>query len=374
MHYLIVAVKYRLNFITMSKTGKSPENYLVEDFITDTSFINYFFRLNVDDVTFWEKWILSNPDYKESIDEAEGLLRSLTLTLSDEEMEAEIARMKIAINADLSLQTRRRPAIVRLLHWGDVPKSSRAKRNKITRYIFPLILVFLIGGYFILKQWILRPDRLVEKYNSSSNPIVFSLPDGTVITLAAQSVLRYPSGFGEKDRNVFLDGEAQFNVSRETASPFKVHEGDIIATVLGTVFNVKKQAGDSVMLVELLKGKLKVENIDNAGQPLQSFILNPDERVVYTRYNQRLYKEIWQPQTEEPPFEVNHIVFLRSSFAEIATKIKSVFGVTVINQSKKKNWLFSGEFENATAGEIVENICLVEGLKSQVNGNTIIVK
>ena len=197
--------------------------------------------------------------------------------------------------------------------------------------------------------------------------------DGTVVTLAANSFLRYPRSFGNKDREVYLDGEAQFHVSKDVNHPFKVHAEDITATVLGTVFNIKKQQGDSIVFVELLEGKLKIEIKNIPGSPVQSLVLSPNERVVYNQHNKNLYKESWQ-RYNEPLSQKNHLVFRQNNFEEIARQIKSVFGVILINQSGKRNWRFTGEFNNTTAKEIIESICLVKGLRAQATGDTILIK
>jgi transmembrane sensor len=355
----------------MTGTGKSPESYQTEDFVTDDSFVNYFFHLDADDVVFWEKWQLANPGCQESVDAAKEMIRSLTLTLSDQEIKEQTAKIKKAIGYESSLSRRKRPGIIRLLSFGDTGRFLKENRRKSIAVILPLLL--LVSGWFFLNHFILAPDRMIETFNDGSNPIVFSLADGTTVTLAAQSALHYTAGFGKKERDVFLNGEARFDVARKSDYPFRVHEGDIVATVLGTLFNVKKQSGDSVMVVELIKGKLKVENLTGSGLPLKSITLNPDERVVYTRHDQRLYKERWQPQLEFPT-QVGHIAFQRDNFDGIARKIKTAFGVNVVNQSKKRDWMFSGEFENTTAKEIVENICVVEKLVYQMNGDTIFIK
>ena len=352
----------------MAQTGKPPEQYQVEDFVTDESFINYFFRLNAEDIGFWEKWLLANPACKESVEAAKEMLRSLTLTLSDQEMIDETARLQTAIGIETPAILGKGPAIL-----GEGPAFVRfLPFFRAKRVIRVAALVILLAcGYLIYRA--IHPERVIEKFNRDNNPIVFSLADGTTVTLAPQSVLRYASGFGDKDRTVSLNGEAQFDVSRKTDYPFEVREKEIKVTVLGTLFSVKAPAGDSVMVVELIKGKLKVENISSTGLPLTSIILNPDERVVYNRHDQRLYKERWQPQTDLP-IQVGHILFQRNNFDEMAARIKAVFGITVINQSKKRNWMFSGEFENATAEEIIKNICVVERLNFQTTGDTIFIK
>jgi transmembrane sensor len=340
---------------------KPPEQYEVEDFVTDESFINYFFHLNTEDIAFWEKWLLANPACKDSVDAAKDMLRSLTLTLTDREIEAETAKLKTAIGYEAPPDLRKRPLIVR--HFA----FRRANRlAKVTA-----LVILLAGGYLIYHA--IHPERVIEKFNNSNDPIVFSLADGTTVTLAPQSVLRYPADFGGQERTVSLNGEAQFDVSAKTDHPFKVRENELVVTVLGTLFSVKKQSGDSVLVVELMRGRLKVENINTSGQSRGSIILNPDERVIYKRHDQRLYKEKWQRQAETP-VEAGYILFQRNDFDEIAARIKAAFGITVINKSKKKNWMFSGEFENATAEEIVKNICVVERLNFQTVGDTILIK
>jgi transmembrane sensor len=347
----------------MPQTGKPPEQYQIEDFVMDESFINYFFHLRAEDIVFWEKWLLANPARKETVDAAKEMLRSLTLTLPDEEMADETEKLKTAVGFETPLDLKRRPAIIRFLPFV------RAKR--FVKVTVSLLLILFAGGYLMYRT--IHPERVVEKFNKGSDPIVFSLADGTTVTLAPQSVLRYASGFGDKDRTVSLNGEAEFDVSRKTDHPFKVQENEIVVTVIGTIFSVKAPSGDSVMVVELIKGRLKVESLNSSGLTLGSIILNPDERVIYNRHDRRLYKERWQSQADLP-IQVGYILFQRNSFDEIAARIKAVFGITVINQSKKRNWMFSGEFENATAEEIVKNICVVERLNFQPIGDTLVIK
>ncbi len=357
----------------MNGTGKSPEDYQIEDFVTDESFINYFFQLNPEDKSFWDKWLIAHPDNIAIADEAKVLLRNLSLTLPEKEFEEELLKMRKAICYEAPLSTKKGPAIIRLLRWGKSSGSVNSNKKSYTKILLPVVILLIAGGYFFFTHFAAQPGQLIVKYNDSNEPQVFILRDGTVVTLAPHSIFRYPADFGDEERKVYLDGEAQFHVNRDEAHPFKVYEGDIIATVLGTIFNVKKQAGDSVLLVELIKGKLKVEYVNNDGLINDSVILNPDERVLYKRGTKKLDKEKWQSQIDASS-QINHLVFRQNNFEEIAKKLKTVFGVTVINQSNKKTWRFTGEFNNASVTDILESICLVEKLKYEVQGDTVFIK
>lgn len=348
---------------------KNREEYQIEDFLVDESFVNYHFGSNTDHQEFWQEWIVRHPAKRSLVDEAREMLQMLSLTPLENEHRDELARIKGAmLDENLSTVTKR-AVLVRLLHWNKLNKGH--KQQKWIKYLAAAaILIFLISGYLLLQRFNVKSNGLTERGNKGSTPLVFTMNDGTIVTLAPHSFLRYPQHFG-KDREVYLDGEAQLHVSRDVDHPFKLHVEDITATVLGTVFNIKKQSGDSIVLVELLEGKLSIE-IKNI-QATKPLILNPNERVVYNQYSKNLYKESWQ-RYNEPPLQENHVVFRQDNFEEIARQIKSVFGVILINQSSKKNWRFTGEFNNTTAKEIITSICMVKGLGSQVTGDTILIK
>jgi ferric-dicitrate binding protein FerR (iron transport regulator) len=352
---------------------KNPEEYQIEDFVTDESFINYHFRLNEDDAIFWEKWLMAHPHNQELVKKAKEMLGNLSLTLSDDEYNDELKKITRAIHHEASQPIKKTPSVARLLRWKNISPTWRNKKTRYLKILLPSLLVLLLGAYIFRTYIISGPEQLIEKYNDSSKPIVMTLSDGTDVTLAPQSIFRYPSHFGNKDRKVYLDGEAQFHVNRDEAHPFKVYSGDVVATVLGTVFNVKKQRGDTEVLVELIKGKLQVEAVSLSGESTQTVTLNPDERVLYKHNSHKLFKEKWQSQNESP-VPVNHLVFRQNNFEEISKQLKSVFGVTVINQSNKNSWRFTGEFKNSSAIAVVESICIVEHLQYEVKGDSIFIK
>jgi ferric-dicitrate binding protein FerR (iron transport regulator) len=351
---------------------KNPEEYQIEDFLMDESFVNYHSRLDTDHHAFWEEWIIQHPAKRSLVNEAREMLQMLSLTPLENEHQEEITRIKRAIHDEQLPTVKKRPGLFRLLNWNKV--NNGYKKKKSIKYLLAAaVLIFLISGYLLSQYFNVKSNSLTERHNNGSTPLVFTLNVGTIVTLAAHSFLRYPYSFGSKDREVYLDGEAQFHVSRDVNHPFKVHAEDITATVLGTVFNIKKQQGDSIVFVELLEGKLKIEIKNIPGSPIQPLILNPNERVVYNQYSKNLYKESWQRYNEQPS-QKNHLVFRQNNFEEIAKQIKSVFGVILINQSNKKNWRFTGKFNNTAAKEIIESICLVKGLNSQATGDTIFIK
>jgi hypothetical protein len=151
-------------------------------------------------------------------------------------------------------------------------------------------------------------------------------------------------------------------VKKDAAHPFKVHSENMVATVLGTVFDIKK-SGDSALVIELLTGKLHVQFFNTNMEPEQSMILTPNERAVYVRSDKHLYKNLIIPMN-----------FRQSNFDEIASQMKDAFDIVLINESPKKNWSFTGEFTNSSAMDIIENICLVKNLTYSQRGDTVLIK
>ena len=84
------------------------------------------------------------------------------------------------------------------------------------------------------------------------------LPDSSSVTLNSGSVIVFPEEFPDSVREVSLDGEAIFNVRKDTHRPFIVKSPSVQTTVLGTVFNVKSYSGDDCSSVSVAEGRVAV--------------------------------------------------------------------------------------------------------------------
>jgi len=345
---------------------KNFDDYHVEDFVTDESFVNYWLNKNSRDRLFWEEWLAQHPAKASEAAEAKQLLEMLSLRLPETEYIEELEKMKAITSA--KIPGGKHLAVRHLLGTGNV--TFKIKRKKIFRYAVPLTLILLIGGYFTLQSLKSEGTSLKEISNKGNAPMTVTLSDNTVVTLGSHSSLHYPKTFMGISRDVYLEGEAFFNVTHDAAHPFKVYEDDVTTTVLGTEFDVKKDFQNSTITVELLKGSVRVEAAGTNGVAAQSVILSASERVVYNPNDNAFHKELMFVSTRQAP----RMQFKYDDFNTIAGKFKDAYGVTVINKSKNTNWRFNGEFENVTANELIENICLAKNLDYEFRNDTIIVK
>lgn len=104
-----------------------------------------------------------------------------------------------------------------------------------------------------------------------------TLSDGTKVWLNADTKLRYPVRFENNRRNVYLTGEAYFEVAHNTKAPFKVRAHDSEVKVLGTSFNISAYDEQEIIATTLVEGSVQIKNLGN------NKILEPGEQSTIIR-------------------------------------------------------------------------------------------
>lgn len=121
-------------------------------------------------------------------------------------------------------------------------------------------------------------DMVVEAPPGSKSKLF--LPDGTLVWLNAGSRIVYSQAFGVNDRRLELSGEAYFEVIKNDALPFAVKTRELQVTVLGTKFNFRNYADDREAVVNLLEGRVQ---LDNRMKEMDACYLAPSEKVVLNK-------------------------------------------------------------------------------------------
>lgn len=102
----------------------------------------------------------------------------------------------------------------------------------------------------------------------------FILQDGTKVWINSASELKFPVAFVGNNREVFVEGEAYFEVAEDEEHPFIVHAGEALIQVLGTKFNVAAYPEEQKVTTTLTAGKVHVEGLG------QEMVLNPGFQAV----------------------------------------------------------------------------------------------
>lgn len=124
-----------------------------------------------------------------------------------------------------------------------------------------------------------KNQRVASLLNQQKENRLVYLKDGSSIILSPGSQLNYPPSFNDLDkREVYLEGEAFFNISHHPSKRFIVHTKKLEITVLGTAFNIKAFPGNADITVTVSRGKVKISaNDKNLG------LITRGQQIIYDK-------------------------------------------------------------------------------------------
>lgn len=211
-------------------------------------------------------------------------------------------------------------------------------------------------------------DEIHVPYGKSS---VVALADGTLINLNAGSSLRYPNGFkAEGNREVFLTGEAYFQVSHDAKRPFLVHTDDLEIEVLGTHFNVQAYADEKNSNTVLVNGVVKVKQTAN---PEDAVVLKPGMQASYTQGSKSL--EIASVNTAPYIAWVKgQLYFDQADFPQIARILERKFDVQIqVNNTALKKEKFTAKFKAESLEQILKSFNESYPFNYDIKQNTVVI-
>ena len=165
------------------------------------------------------------------------------------------------------------------------------------------------------------------------------LEDGTKIWMNSESRLRYPVAFFNDTREVYLEGEAYFEVQRDVNRHFIVHAGEQKVTVLGTSFGISCYASEVNDYTTLVSGKVKVD----FERGKQSFVLEPGMQGAYDKKS-GIATERKVDVAEFVAWKNGKYVFKQKRLEDILSTLSRWYDFEVFYQNEDvKEILFSGE-------------------------------
>jgi ferric-dicitrate binding protein FerR (iron transport regulator) len=215
-----------------------------------------------------------------------------------------------------------------------------------------------------------------------------TLDDGTRVKLLPGTSLEYPSKFVNARRDVYLKGEAFFEVARDASKPFFVHSGGITTRVLGTSFGIKPLDGGASMEVAVRTGKVEVFESDNGeastdrvvGKTMNGVVLTPNQRVIYHEENGLFEATLVTsplPLQDEDMEEHTDtgFVFSDAPLKVLLEKMEKAYGIEIIVE--KESLLrcpFSGDISQQNLFEKLDIVNKALGTRCEVKGTRILIK
>ena len=169
--------------------------------------------------------------------------------------------------------------------------------------------------------------------------ISLELSDGTLVWLNSRTKIEYPASFVGDNRKVKLDGEAYFEVTKDSHKPFVVETAKGNIEVLGTKFNVEAYSEDHTFVTALMEGSVKVKrgNMQYMLRPNQLAYLKNGKMNIAPIEDFNLYR--WREGL---------ICFKDETFPNIVKKLEKYYGVTIqIENSAVANYRCTGKFRQS---------------------------
>ncbi|GAB3913357.1 FecR family protein [Larkinella knui] len=207
---------------------------------------------------------------------------------------------------------------------------------------------------------------LDEVTNSTSKNRLVLLDDGSSVLLQPNSRISFPKQFNQHDRReVYLTGEAFFEVAKNPEKPFFVYADNLITKVLGTSFTVRANGKDQVNVI-VKTGKVSVftRNDHNRVEKQQSrqligLVLTPNQRALFHREDGRLLRSLVEaPELLDLPIQQPIFEFTSTPIAAVFRTLEKAYGVEIVYDAEvMKNCYLTASLDDEPLFEKLNLIC-----------------
>ena len=216
----------------------------------------------------------------------------------------------------------------------------------------------------------------------------------------SDSKLSYSENFNGPVREVFLEGEAYFDVVKDPNHPFIVHTEGIDIKVLGTAFNVRAYKAELKIEATLVHGMIEVTKTNQPNAP--KVIMKPHEKMVFDKSvveemlkkdmrlteNNSIESAVVKPAITISPLTknragsailetswvYNRLSFEDEKFGDLAIRMERWFNVKIsLNNERIKSFRLTGSFETETIEEALRELQYLVSFSFRISGSEIII-
>jgi ferric-dicitrate binding protein FerR (iron transport regulator) len=198
-----------------------------------------------------------------------------------------------------------------------------------------VLLIPLIGLGIL--YWVSYSSQLTSQYTETIAPrgqkSQIVLVDGTKVWLNSDTKIRYKGNFNNDQRDVYLDGEAFFEVTKNAHRPFIVHTTGISIKVLGTKFNVKAYSDEDLVETSLFEGNISLLMTNPNSKAVAVKEVKPGQSFLYSKTNRELESNRFS-QEEICGWKKNQLIFKDDTFSNLVKKVERWYDVQVVYDEK----------------------------------------
>ncbi len=217
-----------------------------------------------------------------------------------------------------------------------------------------------------------RSKKHEIKYNTIEIPrggeFQLTLSDGTLVWLNSETVIKYPVSFPENIRDVYVQGEAYFEVTPNKNAPFVVHTSNMTVNVLGTGFNVRDYSDENRTVTTLVHGQVGIQRPNDT----REFVLQPSEQAIFSETGSAISSVDVQQFTA---WKEGRIYYEDNTLEDIFADLSRWYNISVDYENEDlKSLRFSIDVRKYNKfSEILEIINLTKKVKLKINENQITV-
>jgi ferric-dicitrate binding protein FerR (iron transport regulator) len=223
------------------------------------------------------------------------------------------------------------------------------------KYAALFILPMLLGTLYYFTSIYDKTDKIVwlEKQTQRGERLEFFLSDGSKVSLNSESKLIYPQEFSSNLRQVKLEGEAFFEVKKNTKKAFIVHANNLDIKVLGTKFNVKSYSTEKYIETTLLSGKVSVALKDTENKIVRKAILLPNQQANYAKESMEV--KLHQVDAEHfASWREGKLIIDEKPFAEVCRELERWFNVNIqLDKELHQKYFYTITITNEPLEEIL---------------------
>lgn len=235
----------------------------IGEFVCDASFQNWIIDPDGESNAFWDAFLAAHPEKTEVVAESRMLLEAMRFPEDlpeEEQVQQSLASALSFIRAERPVRGMREPV------------------RRMRRWYLAAAAAAVAAGIIGVVWYYGRPDNGGERVATGYGIMkTIYLPDSSKLVLNAHSTVRYADSWSAgKPREVWLDGEAYFDVRKQAKGAFLVHTKALTVEVLGTVFDIRERRGKTEVVLQ--SGKIRVRFVNGEHEDL---LMNPGEEAMY---------------------------------------------------------------------------------------------
>ena len=342
----------------------------VEDFLENDSFRVWVTQRRPEDQLFWQEWLTRHPDKRDLYEQAVAtflILQGKQIPISDQQLKAK--------TGEILSQLTQAPTLVKPLfnwQWG--------------RWVAAATVAGL-AVYWQLSSSLSKPSTVSSKQevkssardtgwklvkNETGQPLVVLLPDNSSVLLSTGSQLRFHKQNIDTLREVYLQGEAFFEVSKNPDKPFIVYTTNLTTKVLGTSFQVRSFDKETAAYVKVKTGNVSVTPVDSPGKTV---LLTRNQLLSLETRTDKIVKRTIVPLPKDTASIVNQ------QFTFEFTPVSDVFAQLAVSYHMPirydklllTNCTFTGQLNDVPFLEKIRLICLTTESTFEITDNQVII-